>query len=51
MAESILKKVFAPSGMVEPPRKTAAAKMPAPEPAKVQNPFPDAKSVERVPTK
>jgi len=51
MADSILKKVFAPSGMVEPPKKTAAVKPPAPEAEKVKNPFPEAMPVERVKTK
>jgi hypothetical protein len=31
MANSLLKDVFAPAGMVEPPRKTAAVGMPAPK--------------------
>lgn len=36
MADSILKDVFAPAGMVEPPRKTAAVGMPEPKIDKVK---------------
>jgi len=35
MADSALKNLFAPAGMVAPPRKTEATDLPAPETKKV----------------
>jgi hypothetical protein len=52
MADSILKNVFAPSGMVEPPKKLLTeAKLPAPEIEKIKGLGIVANPVVRVPEK